>query len=687
MCRKNHSLHAIRIFLGVILICFSSQFLYSQVPLDPRTLTKYLDALPIPGVMQEVSTNYYEVGVWQISQQLHSQLPPTVVWGYGRTQTTTGYPGATFEVTRGTPIDVKWINNLVDSQGNHIIHPMPVDQTLHWADPLHHGISFEPYLGPVPIAVHVHGGEFEPQSDGHPDSWFTPNFAIKGMGWQKEIFHYINAQPATTLWYHDHALGITRLNVYMGLAGFYIIRDPQNEPCGLPSGAYEIPIVIQDRMFNTDGSLAYPDEGVNPLVHPFWTPEFFGNTIVVNGKIWPYFNVEPRKYRFRLLNGSNARFYNLKLSNGASFIQIGTDGGYLASPVVLKQLLIAPGERADVVIDFTGLPVGTQIILTNDAKAPYPSGTPADPITVGQIMKFVVVPLTAPDHSVIPSVLSTFTPLTGATITRTLTLNEVEGADGPLAAFLDGKMWDESTTETPQVGTTEIWEIVNLTGDAHPIHLHLVQFQLLSRQRFQTNKYLKAYEELNPIIPAPITINPPVSPYLQGNPASPPANERGWKDTYKVYPGEVTRVIIRFTPQGEPPGTNFAFDATAQPGYVWHCHILEHEDNEMMRPMQLLPGPLYPNFVTNAGSYSLEQNYPNPFNPSTTVKYALPKAGFVTLKVYDVMGREVAVIVNEYKNAGSYDAKFKADRLSSGVYFYKLIANDYTKTMKMIIIK
>ena len=201
---------------------------------------------------------------------------------------------------------MRWTNNL-----DGIVHPLPVDQTLHWADPLKTGHSMARYTGPIPTVTHVHGAEVEPASDGGPNSWFTPGFNKTGADWSQITYNYDNGQPASTIWYHDHALGITGLNVYMGLAGFYLIRDPGKEPATLPAGKYEIPIVIQDRMFNTDGSFAFPSVGINPTVHPYWVPEFFGDTIVVNGKVWPYLNVEPRKYRFRLLNGSNARFYNL----------------------------------------------------------------------------------------------------------------------------------------------------------------------------------------------------------------------------------------------------------------------------------------------------------------------------------------------------------------------------------------
>ena len=279
-----------------------------------------------------------------------------------------------------------------------------------------------------------------------------------------------------------------------------------------------------------------------------------------------------------------------------AFSQIGTDGGYLRAPVTVNPLLLAPGERADVVVDFSKLAVGTRIQMTNDAKAPYPAGRPADPATIGQIMQFRVVPLTSPDSSVVPAALNTIPTLTPTATTpvRTLTLNEVMGMAGPLSMYLDGKMWDDNISEVPRVGSTEVWEFVNLTADTHPMHLHLVQFQLLNRQAFQTNKYLKAYSAANPVIPVPMGGNyttVPVTPYLQGAPIPPAPNEMGWKDTIRVNPGEVARIAVRFAPTGETsatPGVNkFPFDPTQAPGYIWHCHILNHEDNEMMRPYLL----------------------------------------------------------------------------------------------------
>jgi len=687
----------------------------APVPLNPLSLVKYMDPLPIPGIMQPVTPGgtYYEIGAYPVYQQLHSQLPLACLWGYGTSLETAGFPAATIEATRNVPIQVKWTNNLVDEGGMPLMHPLTIDRTLHWADPLGEGHGMMPYMGPVPLTTHVHGGEVEPMSDGHPDSWFTPGFAIKGPGWVHEVFTYHNEQLPATIWYHDHALGITRLNVYMGLAGFYLIRDPGNEPSGIPTGEFEIPVVIQDRMLDVNGQLLYPAVGVN-MEHPYWMPEFFGDVIVVNGKAWPYLDVQPRKYRFRMLNGSDSRFYQMWLADaagnpGPSFVQIGTDGGYLASPVVLndpldpnaKRLILAPGERADIVIDFSAYAPGAVFTLKNNAKAPFPNGAAADPRTVGQIMQFRVV-AGASDNLVIPQTLNTIPTLVQDAPTRTLTLNEVMGMGGPLMALLDGKMWDMAVTEMPAVGSTEVWEIVNLTGDTHPIHLHLVQFQMLNRQKFQVSKYLKAYNLLNPVIPAETTINPPIAPYLVGKPTPPDPNEAGWKDTFRMNPGEVTRVIVRFAPIGSAAVTPYPFDATAEPGYVWHCHILSHEDNEMMRPYKLVnPAALAAMEASEAPAsktaeapkaHALGQNYPNPFNPTTRIAFSLSEAAFVNLRVYDVKGREVRALASGAFAAGEHAATWDGKdnfgkSVASGIYFYRLQAGEFKQVKKMVLLR
>ncbi|MDF2907909.1 MAG: putative multicopper oxidase [Herbinix sp.] len=593
--------------------------------LDPKDIPKYINQLPKPPVYKPCVTrtrsryghckikHYYTIDISEFNQQLLPPgLPSTKVWGYGgliqdektgKTMYSRSTPGATFEATRDVPITVRWINRLM---GRHLF---AVDPTLHWANPnnmpMHNPPKpwppfppgFKAAQYPVPIVTHLHGGENEAINDGYPEAWFTFN-GKHGPDYKTSKYYYPNQQQSATLWYHDHALGITRLNVYAGLAGFYLIRDKRHssldEKLCLPSGKYEIPIVIQDRMFNTDGSFLFTNVGNIPDVHPYWNPEFFGDTIMVNGKVWPNLNVDLHQYRFRVLNGSNARFYNLRLSNGMTFVQIGSDGGFLPKRVELTSLLIAPGERADILVDFSKLTPGTKVILLNNANAPYPMGTPVDD-NVGQIMQFTVpeiVPFPVPPKK-LPRKLNAI-PFLKPDTKRTLTLNEVMTPDGPTMIVLNGQVWMSPISEMPRVGSTEEWIIANLTMDTHPIHLHLVQFQLLNREDFDAAGYMQEWERVNGMVPLMHpTIIVPLDKYLSGKPLMPDDNEKGWKDTVRMNPNQVTRIRVRFAPQDIPscdvrPGENrFPFDPTTEPGYVWHCHILDHEDNEMMRQLKV----------------------------------------------------------------------------------------------------
>lgn len=672
----------------------------AQTVLDARTLTKYIDPLPIPGVMPMAGPNYYEIGMYETTQPLHGELPPTTVWGYGTSQATASYPGATIVATRGVPIQVKWTNNLPMT---HLLDDA-IDHTLHMAMP----------AAGVPAVVHLHGGEVEPGSDGGPDSWYTQGFAEKGPGWQYETFTYPNNQRSTTLFYHDHALGMTRLNLYAGLAGGYVIVDPANDPPGLPSGNYDVPLVLQDRMFTTDGQLWYPNEGDNEE-HPVWTPEFFGDAVVINGKAWPYFNVEPRKYRFRMVNGSNSRVYSMSLndrmtgSRGPAFVQIGTDGGLLAEPVVLNEpavmssprLVLATGERADVVIDFSAYPAGTEFILRNVAKAPYPNGEAVDPQGPGQMMLLRVVEATGPDESVVPANLATFERLANPTVTRTLTLNELMGMEGPLGAFLNGQAWNDPTTEKPALGTTEMWEVVNMTGDTHPIHLHLVQFQLLNRQKVNLRKYEKDWSALNPVFPAAEIHALPAGGYLKGKPMPADPNERGWKDTFRMNPGEVTRILVRFAPQDEPA---YSFDATAEPGYVWHCHIIEHEDNEMMRRMEVQPASMAAvvagdlaarsaagEAAREAAPVSFRNAASNPASSGGVFRFRLESAGPVELDLFSVDGRLVKRLASGRYERGEHSVSWtRTDEsgrdLASGVYLVRFRGDGAESSKKLVVI-
>ncbi len=621
--------------------------------LNPKTIPKYVNQLvaaipwyiPTNTTVNGVLTQQYTINMTYFREQI---LPPgtplvganpqgTMVWGYqgavnlvggGTMASFANSPSASFIATRGVPSNVTWVNNI------NVPQFLPVDPTINWANPTGMATPVAPFTAfppgyaaaqaPVPLVPHLHGGEVPAWSDGGPNSWFTYN-GIHGTTYSTNgayvaptdrrnnaTYYYPNNANPTTEWYHDHAMGMTRLNVMSGLAGYYLLKDPvpatpittvtaNNFDAYLsqhfPYGVSEIPIAIQDRSFYANGELWFPTVGINPTLHPYWFPEFFGDTIMVNGKVWPNLDVTAGWYRFRLLEGSNARFYTLSFDNKMPFTVIGSDGGYLSAPAVVNSLTMGPGERYDVLVDFSAVPVGTKIIMTNTAKAPFPNGTPADPQTVGQIMQFTVKANSANPGASAPVLPAALNPtLVGAFPTlatpaastqRVRTLFEVMGPAGPLMVTVNGQAFMGVMNDLPKNGTTEDWVIVNLTGDAHPIHTHLATFQLVSRQPFQAAKYTKDWLAINAaggMPPFPDTYDPvplPPGPYLQGKatPANP--QEMGWKDTVQMFPGEVTIIRIRFLQQD---GKAYPFDPTQGPGYVWHCHIVDHEDNEMMRP-------------------------------------------------------------------------------------------------------
>lgn len=518
-------------------------------------------------------------------------------------------PGPTFEAIQGVPIQVKWVNDLKNAEGDPLTHIFPVDPTLHWANPNDIDMSMLPsnappyppgYLNvqsPVPIVTHLHGGEVSSISDGHPEAWWTSN-GIHGSAYtttadtdaNSAVYIYPNSQQPATLWYHDHALGITRINVLSGLAGFYIIRDSNSQLTDLlPNSDYEMPLVIQDRSFQDDGSFYFPSQGTNPDVHPYWHSEFLGNTIIVNGKVWPNMNVKQGQYRFRIINGSNARFYELKFSNNMAFFQIGSDGGYLKSPAPLTSLLLAPAERADILVDFSSIPAGQKITLQNDALIDFSEN---EIQTVGQIMQFTIINETGFTPKSLPSNLNPtlagdFPSLSPPEKQRILTLTRIDDSRGTVEFLLDGQKWGSAISENPELGKTEDWMIVNPTMNAHPIHVHLVQFQLVGRQTFNAIDYLSDWQELNgnPPFDHPTQNVPSLEPYYIGPLIDSTPSEQGWKDTVIAPAGQVTVIRLRFLSQN---GSEFPFDATEGPGYVWHCHILDHEDNEMMRPMKVI---------------------------------------------------------------------------------------------------
>ena len=655
-----------------------TRHLFAQIPggtLDPASVPRFATPMLIPPVMPRAGTitltggknaDYYEISVKQFTQQiLPAGLPETTVWGYGAVASARergllvhNAPSLTIEAKWGRPVRVKWINDLKRADGDFLPHLLPVDPTLHWANPPG-GTSGRdrrptftstpgPYEGPVPIVTHVHGAVgVADDSDGYAESWYLPAagnipagyatvgtwfdfFAAKAadsydVNWApgSAVFQYPNSNRASTIWYHDHTLGMTRLNVYAGPAGFYLIRGG---PAGddevwdsstgaravLPGPApkendkfpsnktyYEIPIAIQDRSFNTDGSLFYPDtraffDGItgpyrpDSDVSPIWNPEFFGNMIMVNGNTWPFQTVQQRRYRFRVLNGCNSRFLLLDFSPipGVEVWQIGNEGGFLAAPMNVtaagNRVLMSPAERADLIVDFTNVAPGNYVLGNVGPDEPFGGGVPgidfdaADPTTTGQILQFRVVPAVAPDPTTPPQflVLPPITPLPETTITRRLALIEELSrffADAPVEAELGTVSWDSiadigtwnklewrsQVTENPATGATEVWELYNVTADAHPIHIHEVVFEVVNRQDivvFENEKQVRIDPASTPTPPEPW--------------------ETGFKDTVIAYPGQVTRVRAQFNTPGQ---------------FVWHCHIVEHEDNEMMRPYRIGP--------------------------------------------------------------------------------------------------
>jgi len=497
-----------------------------QVTLDPSTLTPFVDALPIPAMAKAEGTRanpenpresvpLYRIAMREVEVKVHRDLPPTRMWGFGES-----FPGPTIETQSGQGVVVEWQNRLPAR------HFLPIDRTL---------MGAEASVPEVRAVVHLHGGRTPAASDGYPEEWITPG--------RTQTCFYPSAQHAAMLFYHDHAMGINRLNIYAGLQGLFVVRDPREDALGLPAGKYEIPLLIADRLLTREGQLSYP---VSEFPDRPWVPEVFGNAILANGKLLPYHEVEPRKYRLRVMNGSNGRFYRIGLSNRMSFAVIANDQGLLETPATTKRVPLAPAERADVVVDFAPL-AGTTVKLVSDSF---------------EILEFRVAKQGNPETSAVPAVLHANLARpkeADAVRTRRLTLDErVDLVQRSMGMLLNNTPWHAPVTEKPVLNTTEIWELVNLTEDSHPIHLHLVRFRILDRRTFDVFEYQNR---------GTLRFTGPAQP--------PEALEGGWKDTVRVDPGTVTRIIVPFEGYAGR--------------YVWHCHILEHEDNEMMRPYEVLP--------------------------------------------------------------------------------------------------
>jgi spore coat protein A len=495
--------------------------------MDARKLEAFVDPLPLPQVLRPVDRRgserygltepvpYYRIEAKEVSAKMHRDLPPSRMWSYGD-----GAEPTLLETRAEQGILIEWVNGLPTK------HILPLDSPM---QQMPHTMEDAPETRMI---AHMHGARVPSNSDGYPEDWFGPG--------ESKLCFYPNRQQATALWFHDHAMGVSRLNVIAGLMGWNLLRDAVEDGLGLPSGAYELPLMIYDRSFTPEGQLFYP----NPPDEGAWAEEFLGDAMVVNGKVQPFHEVEARRYRLRVVNTANSRFFSLSFSNGQAFHVIGTDQGLLGAPVEVKRLVVAPAERMDLLVDFRAS-AGKRVVLQSDTLP---------------LMQFRVGMKAAPVDAPLPAVLRPVARMaaTQAIRTRVMTLNEFDADTGePMVMLLNRRHWVEPVTETVKLGTTEIWSLVNLTEDTHPIHLHMVRFQILDRQSIAVYDYL-ADERLRGTGPV----------------LAPAAHEMGWKDIVQCPAGPVTRIIVPF--QGYAGR------------YLWHCHILEHEANDMMRPYDVI---------------------------------------------------------------------------------------------------
>jgi spore coat protein A len=598
--------------------------------LDPNTIPQFVTELHIPPAMPTAAAtkayDRYSLAARSFHQQiLPTGFPSTQVFGFGSTTDANSFhaPARTIEATVDRETRVIWANQLVSGSGEYLPHFLPVDPTIHWANPpagtggrdkpSKFAKTPGPYTGPVPLVVHLHGAHAYEDSDGYPEAWYLPLAkntpkgyasvgskyyqykeeaqARAGVTWASGMaqFAFNNDQRATSLWFHDHTLGMARLNVRAGLLGMYNLRGGAGDlPAGKLPGPpprrgdkagtryYEMPLIIADPSFNTNGSqylpatnLSWPGPYIPTTdIPPIWNGLYYGSTITVNGNTWPNLNVEPRRYRFRILNGCAVRQLSLKivsnLRTAASATAalplwvIGSDGGFLPHPVELtgkSGLPVLPSERYDVIVDFTGKKPGTHFYLTNEGAA-------ATAGTTGSVMRFTVVPLKGKDTSTPPAHLSLPAPvkLKAPTHTRRVSLSEVgssfqvnvisQYACGTVdsSQLPNALVWDDPLTETPKLGSTETWEVWNFSPEgsgeiSHVFHMHLVQFEVLNRE-----------------------------PIGGGSVTGPDRWELGRKDSCSSPTGYITRVRAAFDHKGL---------------FVWHCHLFDHEDNSMMRPYQV----------------------------------------------------------------------------------------------------
>nr|CAD1838415.1 unnamed protein product [Ananas comosus var. bracteatus] len=553
--------------LMLMFVTVATGFSTTPPPVTEQTLQKiagslemYVDLLPqmpkIYGYSMEGGSPKpvkLTIGMYEKKWQFHRDFPATTVFVFGVGADTATFPGPTIEALQGVPLCVTWQNYLPAR------HILPWDPTITVAIPPHGG---------VPTVVHLHGGVHPPQSDGNPSAWFTTDFRDTGPKWTQYTYTYPNVQNPGNLWPPRR------------------LRPAEPFRRGLlrlPAGdEFDRHLIIADRSFYADGSLYMNATGDNPSIHPEWQPEYFGEAVTVNGKAWPFLTVCRRRYRFRIINSSNARYFNLSLSNHLPFCVVGSDTAYLNKPVMTSTVLLAPAEIFDVVIDFTKSTT-SEAELINSAPYPFPNGTATNRLN-GKVMKFVIGRESAPDNSRIPKRLVRYPRADEreATVKRYITFYEYDSAtEKPTHLYINGKPLLDPATETPRPGNTEVWEVINLTQDNHPLHLHLANFQAVRVQQLAN-----ATAFLNCMTVHGDAVKCNITGQAIGRLLAVPEHEKTWKNVVKIEPGYMTTVVVKF--KLVDTNATYPFDATAEPGYVYHCHILDHEDNEMIRPLKLI---------------------------------------------------------------------------------------------------
>ncbi|MGC5258125.1 multicopper oxidase family protein [Gordonia sp. DT218] len=569
-------------------------------------MEKYVDDLPVPKVITSSPTEPIEMVARSTTTRFHRDQPRVPAMGYNDET----YHGPTIEAH----VDEQTTLHYRSELGRHTF-AADLDTTLH-------GVS-ESYRSSPPTSLHLHGGATPPQFDGNPQRLLLPHHGTS-------LLEFPNRQEAGHLWYHDHAMGITRANVYAGLTGMYFLRDGYDtggadNPLGLPSGPHELPLVLQEKVFHEDGRQSLRSTPVVP--QGLWEGGAVGDRGVVNGRVWPKLTVDRGMYRFRLINAASFSVWRLFFSNRMRFWVIGNEGGLLNEPVRCRSILAAPAERFDILVDFSSLAPGESVELCNDLTPPF-QATMLGEVAMSRFCRFTAGTGRG-DRRPVPTTLrggrnrpARIPPPARPDVIRRVSVSQpYEVRLPPAIMSLNNLRYSDPQIEKPREGTVERWDIINITPDPHPIHLHLIMFRVLGRRPLRTVDYQAA----NPQPPIGTRWAPDPSNFYAGPMRPAAAWEAGWKDTVRADGGQVTSILVRFPRADElgfDPDAIFSSDATdsrtrpahgrsvaphmsgshhagAMPahgmvttdlqGYVWHCHILDHEDHDMMLRYRLVP--------------------------------------------------------------------------------------------------